>query len=260
MVISVLGFVLGIVLMLVPAYIIQAYGLRLFGKTTAAFIGMLAKCAVVCGVMWLLSRWHSVAANVLASLLMAFVTAVVGVLKSRVAMRRCLVPALAGTFVAVVVVSLFFLLVVVQAESPFAVTMLLPVVGMLCGGMAAVCGKALSFYFMGLRNHGQMYIYLLGNGATRSEALFYFRKRALERVVVSGVRSMSCSVTATAPFVFWTAVMCGLDVAEAMMLQVVVVVSVVCASLVSVAVSLLVATHWSFDEYGRLAVPADGQQ
>ena len=43
--------------------------------------------------------------------------------------------------------------------------------------------KALSVYYMGLKYHNQLYYYyLLGNGATHSEAVAYFVRRALEKV------------------------------------------------------------------------------
>lgn len=250
--ITLIGFLLGLLLMLIPVYMIQACGARFLGKLAMAFVGMLVKCAALGAVLWLLQSWHSIAANVCAALLLMVVAALVESRRARLPLLSGYVPVLSGMVAGVVVVGLYYLFVVLGSKQPFEMSSLMPVVGMLCGGMLSVNAKALMYYRMGLRRHGQMYYYLLGNGATRSEALSYFRKRAMERVVLSYVSAMSRSVVASTPFVLWTAVACGLDVLTATALQVTVIVAMFSASAVTMMVTLAVASHHSFDAYGRL--------
>ena len=71
--ITLIGFLLGLLLMLIPVYMIQACGARFLSKLAVAFVGMLVKCAALGAVLWLLQSWHSIAANVCAALLLMVV-------------------------------------------------------------------------------------------------------------------------------------------------------------------------------------------
>lgn len=250
--ITLIQFLLGLLLMVVPAYFVAAYRLRFGGKMVSAFVMMLVKYAVVGALLYMLFLWENIAANVLFALACVAFASLAVVMKARLSVRHYYVPVAVGTLAAVAVVGAYVMLVVLQGCKPLTCSRLLPVVGVLCGGIVQVVAKALSFYYMGLRNHSQMYYYLLGNGATRSEALFYFRKRAFERVLTHYVSRMSLAVVGSTPFVMWALLMCGVDVLSAVMLQVLLLVAVFAAVLLAVGVALWVATRYSLDAYGRM--------
>ena len=174
------------------------------------------------------------------------------VVKAHLAMRYCFVPLLAGVVVAVVAVGAWLLFAVMMGNEAFASTRLIPVVGLLCGAILEIEGKALTYYYMGLRNHNEIYYYMLGNGATRQQALFYFRKRAMERTVTHFLRVISTSLIGAVPFIMWTMLLCGTDVLTAVAMQLVVVAAMFTTSLIALALTLAVASRYSMDEYGRL--------
>lgn len=249
---SFVQIVLALLPALVPFFFIQLYGLRLMKKATAAFIGMLLKYAVVCLLLVGTAMAAAVWADVLASLLFIIMSAIVVTRRAKLAMGVHLMPVLVGTAVSVVLFTLYEVFIVMGSTAADVSTRLLPLVALLCGGIMEINARALTFYNMGLQHHAHLYHYLLANGATPSDALFYFRKRAMERTVLHGVSRMSLSVIASTPWVLWTLLLCQQSWATAVVLQIALMVAAIAAALVSMAVSLYLAGRYMPDGYTLL--------
>lgn len=243
---------LGLLLFIAPLYLFQAYALRFSGKMVKAVVTMLVKYGVLGGMLYALFLCDSLILSVVFCIAMIATTAIVTVAKAHISLRSGLMPVLAGAAVAVVIVGSWLLFAVMQLGTEVSVAQLVPVAGLICGAILEIESKALSFYYMGLRNHNEMYSYFLANGATSYEALFYFRKRALERVATHWLAFMSASVLSSTPFVLWAMLLAGTSVLTAVTMQIVLVGAAFCASMCSVAVALAVASRYSMDGYGRL--------
>lgn len=249
---SFVQMVLALLPALVPFFFIQLYGLRLMKKATAAFIGMLLKYAVVCLLLVGTAMAAAVWADVLASLLFIIMSAIVVTRRAKLAMGVHLMPVLVGTAVSVALFSLYLLFIVMGSVAVDVSTRLLPLVALLCGGIMEINARALTFYNMGLQHHAHLYHYLLANGATPSDALFYFRKRAMERTALHGVSRMSLSVIASTPWVLWTLLLCQQSWVTAVVLQIALMVAAIAAALVSMSVSLYMAGRYMPDGYTLL--------
>lgn len=249
---SFVQMVLALLPALVPFFFIQLYGLRLMKKATAAFIGMLLKYAVVCLLLVGTAMAAAVWADVLASLLFIIMSAIVVTRRAKLAMGVHFMPVLVGTAVSVALFALYEVFIVMGSAAADVSTRLLPLVALLCGGIMEINARALTFYNMGLQHHAHLYHYLLANGATPSDALFYFRKRAMERTVLHGVSRMSLSVIASTPWVLWTLLLCQQSWVTAVVLQIALMVAAIAAALVSMSVSLYMAGRYMPDGYTLL--------
>ena len=249
---SFVQIVLALLPALVPFFFIQLYGLRLMKKATAAFIGMLLKYAVVCLLLVGTAMAGAVWADVLASLLFIIMSAIVVTRRAKLAMGVHFMPVLVGTAVSVALFTLYEVFIVMGSAAVDVSTRLLPLVALLCGGIMEINARALTFYNMGLQHHAHLYHYLLANGATPSDALFYFRKRAMERTVLHGVSRMSLSVIASTPWVLWTLLLCQQSWVTAVVLQIALMVAAIAAALVLMAVSLYMAGRYMPDGYTLL--------
>lgn len=249
---SFVQMVLALLPALVPFFFIQLYGLRLMKKATAAFIGMLLKYALVCLLLVGTAMAGAVWADVLASLLFIIMSAIVVTRRAKLAMGVHLMPVLVGTAVSVALFSLYLLFIVMGSAAVDVSTRLLPLVALLCGGIMEINARALTFYNMGLQHHAHLYHYLLANGATPSDALFYFRKRAMERTALHGVSRISLSVIASTPWVLWTLLLCQQSWVTAVVLQIALMVAAIAAALVSMSVSLYMAGRYMPDGYTLL--------
>lgn len=256
---SFVQMVLALLPALVPFFFIQLYGLRLMKKATAAFIGMLLKYALVCLLLVGTAMAGAVWADVLASLLFIIMSAIVVTRRAKLAMGVHLMPVLVGTAVSVALFTLYEVFIVMGSAAADVSTRLLPLVALLCGGIMEINARALTFYNMGLQHHAHLYHYLLANGATPTDALFYFRKRAMERTVLHGVSRMSLSVIASTPWVLWTLLLCHQSWATAVVLQIALMVAAIAAALVSMAVSLYMAGRYMPDGYTLLQAAEAGR-
>lgn len=256
---SFVQMVLALLPALVPFFIIQLYGMRLMKKATAAFVGMLLKYAVVCLLLVGTAMVAAVWADVLASLLFIIMSAIVVTRRAKLAMGVHLMPVLVGTAVSVALFTLYEVFIVMGSAAADVSTRLLPLVALLCGGIMEVNARALTFYNMGLQHHAHLYHYLLANGATPTDALFYFRKRAMERTVLHGVSRMSLSVVASTPWVLWTLLLCHQSWVTAVVLQIALMVAAIAAALVSMAVSLYMAGRYMPDGYTLLQAAEAGR-
>lgn len=249
---TIIQIVLGLLLFIVPVYFIQAYQLRFLNKTASAVAMLIVKYAVLGIMLYFIVRWDNLWLDALFAVLMVAFASLSATIRAKLGLRRHFLPVVIGVAVAALIVGAYLMLFFHVGGSETYSQHILPIVGVLCGGMVEVDAKALTFYYMGLRNHQQMYYYLLGNGATRSSALFYFRKRAMERTVLHYLKVMSAVVVASASFVLWAMLLCKADVVQAVLTQVAFLGGAFCASVLSVAITLNVATRYAMDEYGRI--------
>lgn len=245
----------------VPLCVAQAYGVALGGKIAAAFAKMLLRVGV-CGlaVHYLVQSGSMLLCGVMAlAVAMYYVVSVV--VRARLSLVQFIVPVGAGLLGAVMVAASVLLFANVAVGSDFCLRYALPVVAMLSGGIADPMAKALATYYMGLRHHNHLYYYLIGNGASVGEALRYLQKRALEKSMQPGIRTMATTAAGVSPVVMWTMLMGGRTALEAAAWQVLLTAAVFAAAVVAVWIALEVARKYVVDGYAMLKVKgaADGK-
>lgn len=260
--ITILGLALGALFIAVPLCVAQAYGVALGGKIAAAFAKMLLRVGV-CGlaVHYLVQSGSMLLCGVMA-LVVAMYYVVSVVVRARLSLVQFIVPVGAGLLGAVTVAASVLLFANVAVGSDFCLRYALPVVAMLSGGIADPMAKALATYYMGLRHHNHLYYYLIGNGASVGEALRYLQKRALEKSMQPGVRTMATTAAGVSPVVMWTMLMGGRTALEAAAWQVLLTAAVFAAAVVAVWIALEVARKYVVDGYAMLKVKgasADGK-
>lgn len=238
----------------VPLCVAQAYGVALGGKIAAAFAKMLLRVGV-CGlaVHYLVQSGSMLLCGVMAlAVAMYYVVSVV--VRARLSLVQFIVPVGAGLLGAVTVAASVLLFANVAVGSDFCLRYALPVVAMLSGGIADPMAKALATYYMGLRHHNHLYYYLIGNGASVGEALRYLQKRALEKSMQPGIRTMATTAAGVSPVVMWTMLMGGRTALEAAAWQVLLTAAVFAAAVVAVWIALEVARKYVVDGYAMLKV------
>jgi putative ABC transport system permease protein len=247
-----LGIVLGLVLVAFPIFIIFQYRLTLLNRYVKSIVRLIVSVAVVALCTFTSVKLNSLALNILLALLFCVFSTAMSVVKSRLKFERSFLPLLAGVVAGAIVVGLYFIFLIMGVRGVQVSAALVPVYGLLAGGMIEANARALETYYSGLRHHNQLYYYLLGNGCTHAKATEYFFRRGLQASIVTVCKRMSAVTFAAAPSIFFVAVMGGMDVLTAAALQVFLLFAVLSASLISVFVSLLIGRRYNFDEYNKL--------
>lgn len=250
--ITLLGFVLGILLLAVPLYILYAFRINLMQKTLVAFGKMIVWLTVTGFFLYFVLRWNNLLVNILWTVVMALAAAVMTVGKARLKSSKYIVPVFVGLITSSLVIGLFFLFFVVGLKNPFDARFFIPVISLMIGAMIGVNANALSVYYSGLEHHSALYYYLLGNGASHKEAVNYFVRRALQKAASPWISSMAYMVVGVAPLILWTMLLSGVALVTAIAYQVLILILLFSTSLVSLLITLQAARRYSFDEYDRL--------
>ena len=154
--ISLLGIVLGLVLIAFPIFIIIQYRLTLLNRYVRSIVRLLLSVAVIALCTFVSVSLQSLAFNILLALLFCVFSAFMSVLKSRLKLGRTFLPLLVGIVAGAIVVGLYFIFLVQGARGMQVSTLLIPVYGLLTGGMIEANARALETYYSGLRNHNQL--------------------------------------------------------------------------------------------------------
>lgn len=249
---TVLGFVLGLLLLAIPTYMIYALRLRLVGKFLTSLALMAALVAASGVATYMLVQWNSVLLTVVAGLAMAVAGALLAIRKAKLKLRRLWLPMVCGMVASVLVVGLYALFVVFGVARALDARYFVPLFGLIVGGSIEPCARGLHAYYMGLRHHNRLYLYLLGNGRSHAEATAYFVRRAFQAALVPSMKHMSGMVVMHAPVLLLALIMAGVGVGTAVALQLLLLVMVAAVSCASLFVAIWMGRKYGFDEYGRL--------
>lgn len=257
--ISVLGLVLGLLLIALPIYIIYAFDLRLMRRLLKSLAMMAVMVSAFGAITALLMTCNILWVNLLVGVALALLSSVVVVLRSGLRQRRLLLPVMAASVAPLLLVSLYVLLLVLSLKEPFDTRFFIPMLGLMVGMASGLIARALHAYYMGLAHHNELYYYLLGNGATHREAVRHFMRRGFQAALVPVMKQMSGMFLTTAPTLMLGLVMSGVGVWTAVILEVVVVLAVMVYALTTFWLAILLSRRYAFDEYERLRPMKKGE-
>lgn len=249
---STIGIILGALFLLVPIYVICTFHIRLARPLAIATAKMLLKFGILFAIFYAITISGSWLASIAFTILFVLYSATVATVKARLRFRTYYLPVFVGMLSAVAVVSLCLVFINLRASSATALKCFVPLAAMLCGNIVDTQAKALSAYYMGLKHHNKLYYYLLGNGASRKEALHYLLKRALEQALIPGISQMSACLASASPAVLWAMTLCGESIGNAVAMQLLLLLATLSASVIAVLATVTTARHYALDDYGRM--------
>ena len=236
------------------------YHSTLLTKTVRATVRMMGLLLVLGFLLYEVMALNQWGITLLFALLMVVIGAILTVRRAKLPIRQLFVPVMAGTVTGVLVVGLYVLWLVVGVRNPLEVRFLIPVVGLLTGHLIQVNSQALHIYFMGLRHHSQLYHYLLGNGMKHSQALGYLFRRSIERAALPNIFTMGRMLIGVSPIILWSMMLAGASVFTALAFQLVLLIAMFSASLISVIVTVVVSRRYLLDDYHQLKGDKPHQQ
>ena len=249
---SLTAFLFGIALLALPAYITVALHTGLETIMAKAFAKMVLWTGLLALCLWTLTTQMHWAFSLPAVALMTVGGAAITVHWARQSQRIYLIP-MTAAFAATITFTLLWLwLLVVGLHNAFIECYMLPLAGMLLGAMIETNSAALATYHSGLQHHGQLYEYLLGNGANHREATTYFLRRALQSAMTPLLHRWGRLVVFTTPVVMWMLIMSGWDAWTAFEWQLVLAAAMLFCSVAALLVMVFVARRYAFDPYEAL--------
>ncbi len=248
---TIVQLLLGLALLAIPAYLVHLFDLRRMHMLLMTFARVLVVCGVVGGAVWCLQTADSAWANVLAVLLLLPLGTWLTVRRARLSLKSFFIPLLAGNAASMVVVGSYCYFLLLGQRSLAATTVIIPLAALLTGAAVGMTANGLRAYYLGLRHHNELYLYLLGNGSTHSEALRHMVRRAFQAAMQRMLRQLSGASLMAVPVVTIVLLMAGTTVMTAVAMQVVLLAAIMAHTMLAMFVALIVARRYGFDPYKR---------
>lgn len=250
--ISYISLLVGLLLLVIPMYFISKFKTGLFKSSIIAFARMIIQLSLIGLYLKYLFDWNNAIINFLWVIIMILVAGQTAIKRINIKASILLIPISIGFLGSVVLVGLYFLGFVLRLDNVFSARYFIPIFGIIMGNMLSSNVIALNTYYDGLQREEQLYRYLLGNGASRYEAQIPFIRTAIIKSFSPNIANIAVMGLVAFPGTMIGQVLGGSSPNIAIKYQMMIMVITFSASMISLVVTVLLASRHSFDAYGIL--------
>lgn len=250
--ISYLYLGVGLLLLLVPIYYLWRYETGLLKGFCVGAVRMVVQMLFIGVYLRYLFEWDSPLVNCLWVLIMVYIATETAITRTRVQRGVLMIPMIVGFVVASVLVGLYFLGVVLQLDNVFSAQYFIPIMGILLGNMLTVNVIAVGTFYSTLQREQNLYYFLLGNGASQSEALVPFIRQAIAKSFSPTIANMAVMGLVSLPGTMIGQILGGSTPDVAIKYQIMIVVITMSASMLSLMIAIRLSVKKAFDGYGRM--------
>lgn len=250
--ISYIGLCIGMLLLLIPIYFFHRFKTGLVKPTLVGALRMVVQLFLIGLYLRYLFEWDNAWINFLWVIIMIFVASETAISRTRLKRNILMIPVAVGFLASAVLVGCYFLGVVLRLDNIFGAQYMIPIFGILMGNMLSSNVVALNTFYSDLMREQQFYYYLLGNGATRFEATTPFVRNAIIKAFSPAIANMAVMGLVALPGTMIGQILGGSSPNVAIKYQMMIIVITVAASILSLMITLWMASRKSFDTYGRI--------
>lgn len=243
---------IGLLLLLIPIYYIWRYETRLLKSICTGALRMIIQMLFIGTYLRYLFEWNNPLVNLLWVIIMVIIATETALARTKVCRHILMWPLIAGFVVASVLIGVYFLGIVLRLDNIFSARYFIPITGILLGNMLSVSVIAVSTFYTTLQREQNLYYYLLGNGASRSEALQPFIKQAIIKAFSPAIANMAVMGLVSLPGTMIGQILGGSSPDVAIKYQIMIVVITMSASMLSLMIAIRLSARQAFDGYGRM--------
>lgn len=242
----------GLLLLLIPLFYIWKFKTGLLGATLVGTGRMIVQLSLIGVYLKYLFLWDNPWINLLWGLVMVLVASQTALARTGLKRRVLWMPVTIGFLCSVVCVGMYFICIVLRPDNMLSARYFIPIFGILMGNMLSSNVIALNTYYSGLKREEQLYRYLLGNGATRTEAQSPFIRQAIIKSFSPLIANISVMGLVAFPGTMSGQIFGGSSPNVAIKYQMMIMVITFAASMLSLMITVSLASRRSFDAYGKL--------
>lgn len=250
--ISYFNLLVGLLLLAIPLFYLWKFKTGLLKATLLGTGRMIIQLFLIGMYLKYLFLWNNPWINFLWVIIMIFVAGQTALMRTGLKREVLLIPISVGFLCSVVLVGMYFIGIVLQLDNVFSAQYFIPIFGILMGNMLSSNVIALNTYYSGLKREQQLYCYLLGNGATRQEAQAPFIRQAIIKSFSPLIANISVMGLVALPGTMIGQILGGSSPNVAIKYQMMIMVITFTASMLSLMITISLASRKSFDEYGRM--------
>lgn len=250
--ITYLSLGIGMLLLLIPIYYVWRYETKLLKGICVGAVRMVVQMLFIGVYLRYLFEWNNPWVNCLWVLIMVYIATETALTRTKVRRNILMWPLIVGFVVSSILVGLYFLGIVLQLNNVFSAQYFIPIMGILLGNMLSVNVIAVGTFYSTLQREQNLYYYLLGNGATRGEALQPFMRQAIVKAFSPAIANMAVMGLVSLPGTMIGQILGGSSPNVAIKYQIMIVVITMSASMLSLVIAVCLSTRRAFDGYGRM--------
>ena len=250
--ISYVSLLVGLLLLLIPIYYIWRYETKLVKAICVGAVRMVVQMLFIGVYLRYLFEWDNPIVNLLWVCVMVYIAAETALSRTKVRRGVLMMPLIVGFIVASMLIGLYFLGVVLGLDNVFDAQYFIPIMGILLGNMLTVNVIAVGTFYSTLQREQNLYYYLLGNGASRSDALQPFVRQAIVKSFSPTIANMAVMGLVSLPGTMIGQILGGSTPDVAIKYQIMIVVITMSASMLSLIMAIGLSSKRAFDGYGRL--------
>ena len=243
---------LGFLLLIIPAYFLYRYRTGLVKDTLWAALRMTVQLFLIGFYLEYLFLWDSVWVNLLWVLFMVVIASSTVLKRTKLPQKMLFMAVAVAFLVSLLIIDLYFLGLVVRPEKIFTARYFIPISGMILGNMLSANVIALNSFYGSLTRERQLYLYLLGNGASPGESIAPFMREALIKSFNPTIASMAVMGLIALPGTMTGQILGGSSPSVAIKYQIMLMIAIFASSLISVLLTLWISRRKSFDRYDMM--------
>lgn len=250
--ISYLSLLVGLLLLLIPIYFVWRYETKLVKPMCIGAVRMVVQMLFIGVYLRYLFEWDNPIINLIWVCVMVYIATETALSRTKVRRGVLMMPLIVGFIVASILVGLYFLGIVLKLNNVFSAQYFIPIMGILLGNMLTVNVIAVGTFYTTLQREQNLYYYLLGNGASRSEALQPFVRQAIVKSFSPTIANMAVMGLVSLPGTMIGQILGGSSPNVAIKYQIMIVVITMSASMLSLIIAIGLSSKQAFDSYGRM--------
>ena len=223
---------LGFLLLIIPTYFLYRYRTGLVKDTLWAALRMTVQLFFIGFYLEYLFLWDSVWINLLWVLFMIVIASSTVLKRIKLPLKMLFMAVSVAFLVSLLIIDLYFLGLVVRPEKIFTARYFIPISGMILGNMLSANVIALNSFYGSLNRERQLYLYLLGNGASPGESLAPFMREALIKSFNPTIASMAVMGLIALPGTMTGQILGGSSPSVAIKYQILLMIAIFASSLI----------------------------
>lgn len=240
---------LGYLLLVIPVGAMWYYRTGLVQDTLIAALRMTVQLFLMGFYLTILFDLNSIAINLLWLLVMVIVSTLTTIRRSEVSWRKFLFPVTVGTIISIAIVDSFFLGITLRLENIFDARYFITITGMILGNTMKHNIIAINLFYKNLVDQKADYKYCIANGATRKEAIMPFMKTAIKSAFNPQIATMAVLGLIALPGTLTGQIIGGSGPEVAIKYQILLMLAIFIASMITVLVTINLANYFLFDEW-----------
>ena len=243
---------LGYCLIIIPVILFHYFRTGLVKDSLIAILRMTVQLFVVGLYLELLFEYNQAWINSLWWVIMVVVAAYTIIKRAYLSQRYFLVPLIVSLTVSLAIVDAYFLGVIIRLDYFFDARYFIPISGILLGNCLRTNILGINAFYKKLQQEKIRYRYYLANGATYAEARRPFMREALQTAFNPLIAGITVIGLISLPGMMTGQILGGSSPEVAIKYQIMLMLTIFVATLLSVVLTITLANYLIFDGFGNM--------